>query len=124
VYRVIRASTISSATREYVTAAKMQGASDRRIIVRELLPNIAPTAISFFLIGIALVIGLEAALAFVGLSVTGVTSWGQMINEGSQSNTTVFMTLFPVGAFCLFLMSLNFVGDRLRSYFDVTEIKL
>jgi peptide/nickel transport system permease protein len=124
VFRVMRGSTISYATREYVTAAKMQGARDGRILLRELLPNIAPTAVSFFLIGIALVIALEGALSFLGLSVTGIPSWGNMIAEAQQDVKPFWLLLFASGAFCLFLFSLNFVGDRLRSYFDVSEIKL
>jgi peptide/nickel transport system permease protein len=125
VFRVMRASTISYATREYVISAKMQGATDKRIMLRELLPNIAPTALSFFLIGIALVIALEGALSFLGLSISGAPSWGNMISEaGQDTHNPVWLTLFASAAFCAFLLSLNFVGDRLRSYFDVSEIKL
>jgi len=82
VYRVIRTATLSVATKDYVVAAKVQGATDRRILMKELLPNIAPIAVSFFLIGVATVIILEGALAFLGLSVNPPTpSWGNMINE-------------------------------------------
>ena len=82
VYRVIRTATLSVATKDYVIAAKVQGATDRRILMKELLPNIAPIAVSFFLIGVATVITLEGALAFLGLSVNPPTpSWGNMINE-------------------------------------------
>jgi len=70
--------------KEFVVAAKMQGASDRRILLRELLPNIAPILISFLMIGIATVVTLEGALAFLGLSVNPPTpSWGNMINEAA-----------------------------------------
>jgi peptide/nickel transport system permease protein len=126
VYRVIRAATLAIASKDYIIAAKVQGATDRRIMMKELLPNVAAIAISFLLIGIATVVTLEGALAFLGLSVNAPTpSWGNMINE---SRTVLaenpWLVLFPSLALCLFLLCLNFVGDRLRSHFDVTDVKL
>lgn len=126
VYRVIRTATLNVATKDYVIAAKVQGATDRRILIKELLPNIAPIGVSFLLIGIATVITLEGALAFLGLSVNPPTpSWGNMINE---SRTVLaqnpWLVIFPSAALCLFLLCLNFIGDRLRTHYDVTEVKL
>ncbi|HQU00218.1 MAG TPA: ABC transporter permease [Acidimicrobiales bacterium] len=126
VYRVIRTATMNIATKDYVIAARIQGATDRRILFKELLPNVAPIGVSFLLIGIATVITLEGALAFLGLSVNPPTpSWGNMINE---SRTVLaqnpWLVIFPSLALCLFLLCLNFIGDRLRSHFDVTEVKL
>jgi len=126
IYRVIRAATLSVATKEFVVAAKMQGASDRRILLRELLPNIAPILISFLMIGIATVVTLEGALAFLGLSVNPPTpSWGNMINEArTVMAQNPWLVIFPSLVLCLFLLSLNFIGDRLRTHFDVTDVKL
>lgn len=126
VYRVIRGATLAIATKDYVTAAKVQGSSDWRILFRELLPNIAPIAVSFLLIGVATVVTLEGALAFLGLSVNPPTpSWGNMINESrTVMAQNPWLVIFPSLALCLFLLCLNFIGDRLRSYFDVTEVKL
>jgi peptide/nickel transport system permease protein len=126
VYRVIRTATLSVATKDYVIAAKVQGATDRRILLKELLPNIAPIALSFFLIGVATIIILEGALAFLGLSVNPPTpSWGNMINEArTVLSQNVWLAFFPSLALCLFLIALNFIGDRIRSHFDVTEVKL
>ena len=126
VYRVIRTATLSVATKDYIIAAKVQGATDRRILVKELLPNIAPIGVSFLLIGIATVITLEGALAFLGLSVNPPTpSWGNMINEArTVLAQNPYLVIFPSAALCLFLLCLNFIGDRLRTHFDVTEVKL
>ncbi len=126
VYRVIRTATLNVATKDYVVAAKVQGATDWRILLKELLPNVAPILVSFLLIGIATVIAIEGALAFLGLSVNPPTpSWGNMINE---SRTVLaqnpWLVIFPSAALCAFLLCLNFIGDRLRSHFDVTEVKL
>ena len=130
VYRVIRAATLSAGSKEYITAARVLGAKDRRIVFRELLPNVAPTGLSFLLFGVATVIALEGVLAFLGLSIDPNTapSWGNLINDARQSlNDTPQnwpLIIFPSAILCLFILALNFVGDRLRSYFDVTEVKL
>jgi peptide/nickel transport system permease protein len=126
VYRVIRTATLSVATKDYVIAAKVQGATDRRIMVKELLPNVAPIGVSFLLIGIATVVVLEGSLAFLGLSVNPPTpSWGNMINEARTIlQVNPWLAIFPSLAMCLFLLCLNFIGDRLRSHFDITESKL
>lgn len=131
VFRIVRAATLSYATRDFVTAARALGASDRRILVRELLPNILPTVVSFSLIGVATVIVLEGSLAFLGLSVPPPTpSWGNMLNESlsglnnvpGQSNP--WLALFPALALFLFIFSVNLAGDRLRRYLDVGPVKL
>jgi peptide/nickel transport system permease protein len=131
IFRVVRASTLSYATRDFVLAAKALGASDRRIIAREILPNITPTIVSFGLIAVATIIVLEGSLAFLGLSVQPPTpSWGNMLNEGSslltgaKGQTNPWLVIFPATAMFLLLFSLNIVADKLRAYFDVTEIKL
>lgn len=130
VYRVMRAATLSAGSKEYVTAARVQGAKDRRILFRELLPNVAPTGASFLLFGVATVIALEGVLAFLGLSITPdvAPSWGNMINESRQSLNDIPqnwpLIIFPSLTLCFFILSLNLVGDRIRSYFDVTEVKL
>ena len=131
IFRIVRASTLSYATRDFVLAAKALGASDTRILTREILPNIMPTIVSFGLIAVATIIVLEGTLAFLGLSVSPPTpSWGNMLYEGSQllvgvkGQTNVWLVIFPASAMFLLLISLNVVADKLRSYFDVTEIKL
>ena len=131
IYRVVRASTLSYATRDFVTAAKALGASDRRILGRELLPNILPTIISFGLIAVASIIVLEGTLAFLGLSVPPPTpSWGNMLNEGAgllsggKGQNNPWLVIFPAAAMFSLLFSLNVVADKLRAYFDVTEVKL
>ena len=131
IFRVVRASTLSYATRDFVLAAKALGASDTRILTREILPNIMPTIVSFGLIAVATIIVLEGSLAFLGLSVSPPTpSWGNMLNEGSslltgaKGQTNPWLVIFPAAAMFSLLISLNVVADKLRAYFDVSEIKL
>jgi peptide/nickel transport system permease protein len=131
IFRVVRASTLSYATRDFVLAAKALGASDTRILLREILPNIMPTIVSFGLIAVATIIVLEGSLAFLGLSVQPPTpSWGNMLNEGAslltgaKGQTNPWLVIFPATAMFLLLFCLNVIADKLRAYFDVTEIKL
>ncbi|MGP0029933.1 MAG: ABC transporter permease [Acidimicrobiales bacterium] len=131
IFRVIRASTLSYATRDFVLAAKALGASDRRILAREILPNIMPTVVSFGLIAVATIIVLEGSLAFLGLSVQPPTpSWGNMLNEavplltGPKGQNNPWLVIFPATAMFLLLFTLNVVADKLRAYFDVSEVKL
>ena len=120
---VVRGSTIVFSQREFVLAARMLGANNRRIMYREVLANVLPAAMSLALVGIAVAIVAEGALAFLGLSVRAPTpTWGGMISEGR-----VVLAQHPLIAFwpSLFMfitvLALNFAGDRLRSYFDVKE---
>ncbi len=131
IFRVVRASTLSYATRDFVLAAKALGASDTRILSREILPNIMPTIVSFGLIAVATIVVLEGSLAFLGLSVAPPTpSWGNMLNEGStlltgaKGQTNPWLVIFPATAMFLLLISLNVIADKLRAYFDVSDIKL
>jgi peptide/nickel transport system permease protein len=125
VYRVIRAATLSAANQDYILAAKVQGATDRRILLRELLPNVAPTGLSFLMLGIASIIGVQGTLAFLGIQQGEAPNWGEMINESRSSlDQSPWLAIFPSIALVLLILSLNFVGDRFRARFDVTEVKI
>jgi peptide/nickel transport system permease protein len=122
-FRVIRATTLSFANREFVVAARTMGATTRRILLRELLPNVIPAAVSFALIGVAVAIILEGSLAFLGLSVQLPTaSLGNIINEGVTNNllqVNPIIALWPSIYIFLLLTCLNLMADRLRTRFDV-----
>ena len=124
-YRVVRASSLSFANRDFVIAARTLGATSSRIVFREILPNVVPVAITFGLITVAGVIVIEGSLAFLGLSVPLPTaSWGNIISEGaSNGNLSVnpYIMLWPVLAMFLLLLSINLIGDRMRQRFDIRE---
>jgi peptide/nickel transport system permease protein len=127
-FRVIRATTLSFASREFVVAARATGAKTSRILLRELLPNVIPAAVSFALIGVAILIVLEGSLAFLGLSIgLPTSSLGNIINDGVNNNNlnlNPYIALWPSLYIFLLLTALNLMADRLRSYFDVREVKL
>lgn len=121
--RVARASTLAFAQREFVLASRAMGARSGRIIFRELLPNVVLPVAAFALVVIAVVVVAEGGLAFLGLSVPlPKPSWGSMIAGGrAKLATAPHISLIPSGIMFLTVMSVNFVGDRLRGLFDVKE---
>jgi peptide/nickel transport system permease protein len=122
-YRVARAATLRFADREFVVAARALGAGHRRIIVREILPNVVPSLASYALLSVAVVIVAEGALSFLGLSVAAPTpTWGSLINGGrSTLSDAPHVSLIPCAVMFITLLALNHVGDRLRAAFDVRE---
>jgi len=124
--RLVRASTASYARRDFVLAAEMMGYAKRRILWREILPNVVPSALSFALIGVAVAIVAEGALSFLGLSIRPPDpSWGNMIAEGNQYlSRDPWLVICPSLALFLTVLSLNVVGDALRAVFDVKESAL
>jgi peptide/nickel transport system permease protein len=124
-YRVVRASCLAFANRDFVIAAKTMGASTSRILFREILPNVVPAAVTFGLITVAGVIVIEGSLAFLGLSIPPPTaSWGNIIAEGATNGnlqTNPYIMIWPVIAMFLLLLSINLIGDRLRQRFDIRE---
>ncbi|TMC03142.1 MAG: ABC transporter permease [Chloroflexi bacterium] len=121
--RIIRANTLAYANREFVLAARALGARSRRILIREILPNVLPSALAFSLVAVAVVIVAEGALSFLGLSVRPPTpTWGGMIAEGGQVLAQdALVALWPALAMFVTVMALNFAGDRLQVYFEVRE---
>ena len=118
--RVSRASTLTIAQREFVTAAQALGASHLRILIRELLPNAALPLVAFFLLGVAYTIVVEGAVSFLGLGVPPpISSWGSMIGEGRDSlEIAPWLAFIPALAMFLTVLSFNLVGDTLRALTD------
>jgi peptide/nickel transport system permease protein len=124
--RIIRANTLTFAQRDFVLAARALGAGDRRIIVKEILPNVLPPVFAFSLIAVAVAIVAEGTLAFLALSVQPPTpTWGGMINEGRRLlNDAPHVAFMPAIAMFLTVLALNFAGDSLRARFEVREGRL
>ena len=122
--RLARATTIQFADREFVVAARTIGASHTRIIVRELLPNVVIPMGALALLGMAVAIVAEGALAFLGLSVENGITWGKLILFGSgprELESAYWIAFSPIIVLFLTVAALNFAGDKLRAHFDVKE---
>ena len=115
--RVVRAATMAVADREFVVAARLTGARHRRILLREIGPNVAvPLAGYLFLIaGFAIL--LEGGLSFVGLGVPyDKASWGRLIVSGrDELQRAWWWSLCPAGVFFLTLLSLSLVQEGLQA---------
>src|SRR5262245_24054853 len=121
--RITRASTLSWSEREFVLAARAQGATHRRIIVREVLPNVLPAMVSIALLGVAVAIVAEGTLAILGAGVSPDTpSWGNMIAIGRGYIERAPHIVFEPALMIFFtVLALNMLGDVVRARFDVRE---
>jgi peptide/nickel transport system permease protein len=118
--RLVRGQVLATREREFVEAARALGASDQRVIVRHILPNIIQPVIVQAAIGMAGAILAEATMSFLGLGVPPPTaSWGSMLNDGrAHLFDAPHLVLFPALAVMLAVLSFNFIGDALRDFLD------
>ena len=118
--RLVRGQVLAAREREFVEAARALGATDLRIIVRHILPNIIQPVIVQAAIGMAGAVLAEATMSFLGLGVPPPTaSWGTMLNDGRvYLFEAPHLVLFPAVAVMLAVLSFNFIGDALRDYLD------
>ncbi len=114
--RIIRGQTLSLREKEFVEAARSLGASDRRIIFREILPNLVAPIIVYSTILVPTNILFEAALSFLGVGVQPPTpSWGAMISDATNIfDIAWWFMLFPGLALLLTVLAFNLVGDGLQ----------
>jgi peptide/nickel transport system permease protein len=125
--RIARATTLTFSQREFVLAARASGATSRRILAREILPNVFLPLLAFGLLVVAIAIVAEGSLAFLGLTSQETISWGGMINGGRralQQDDIAHTSLLPAFVLFLTVLSVNFLGDRFRSAFDVRDAAL
>ncbi|MGY1746565.1 ABC transporter permease [Blastococcus sp. SYSU D00695] len=124
--RVARAATLAVSQREYVLAAGLMGGKTKRILFREIMPNVILPVAAYGLIALGVIIVLEGSLAFLGLSVEApAATWGSMIAEGKRHlDDAVHIALIPSIVMFMTVLSLNLVGDVLRGRFDVREANL
>lgn len=124
--RIVRASTLQVADREFVKAAEVLGVRRAKILLREVLPNVMPTLISFAFLTTGIIIVVESTLSFLGLSVKSpAITWGSIIAQGRiKFADTPHMVVMPSLVIFLTVLSLNFVGDQLLKRFDIREASL
>jgi peptide/nickel transport system permease protein len=121
--RIVRAQTLSLSQREYVLAARSLGARTPRVLFREILPNVVPALTVVLFTGVAILLGAEAALAFLGFSVEAPqASWGLMVSENREFiEDAWWATLFPCLMLFMTVLSFNLIGDRFARRFDIRE---
>ena len=118
--RNIRAEVLTLKESDYVKLAQVAGASTTRILWRHIFPGVSNTMIVITTLNVGGLILAEATLSFLGAGIPGPhATWGLMISEGrAYLSDAWWVTVFPGIAIFLVVMSMNFLGDWLRDYYD------
>ena len=118
--RVIRGEVLGLMQRDFIARAKVSGASDLRIMMRHLLPNVMPTLIVLLTLQVGWVIIVEASLSFLGAGIPPPTpAWGSMLADGREYVSTAWwVTTAPGVAIMLVVLAFNLAGDWLRERLD------
>jgi ABC-type dipeptide/oligopeptide/nickel transport system permease subunit len=118
--RIVRGQALSLREKEFVESARALGLRDRRVIFREILPNVAASVIVYTTLVIPNNILFEAALSFLGIGVPQeVPSWGRQLSDaGTVFTVAWWMMLFPGLFLFLTTLAFNLVGDGLRDALD------
>ena len=123
-YRVVRASTMQFASREFVMAARAMGAKPGRILMREIFPNVVKPMAAYGLVSAGSVMVIEGGLSFLGIGIGDSWGWGKMIAQG-QSGVTLqvapHVAFIPIIILFLTVLSFNFIGDKLRERLEVKQ---
>ncbi len=119
--RVARAEVMALKQRQYVMAARSVGARPGRILRNHILPHLLPSAIALATLNVSVIVLLEAGLSFLGLGVQPPDpSLGSLLSEGRQFiSAAPWLAIYPGLALLLLVLSINLVGDGLRTYLDV-----
>jgi oligopeptide transport system permease protein len=118
--RIVRGQTLSLKNKDFVEAARASGATEAQTIRRHIIPNLLGVVIVYVTLTIPQVILVESFLSFLGLGVQEpLTSWGALVNEGSQElETAPWSLFFPASFLAVTLFAFNFLGDGLRDALD------
>lgn len=120
--RIIRGQVLSLREREFIEASRSLGAGNRRIIVKDLLPNLVAPIVVYSTLLIPSAIVFEATLSFLGLGVVPPTAtWGNMLadaSNGSLYTVAWWMVVFPSLAVLMLTLAFNLFGDGLRDALD------
>jgi len=114
--RLIRGSVLEAKENEYVRAARVLGASNRRIMFRHILPNVIGPILVYATLGLGIAIMITAGLSYLGLGAQPPSpEWGAMLNQGREfMRHAWWMPVFPGLAIVIAVLSINLIGDGLQ----------
>lgn len=118
--RVVRGETFTIAGNDYVVAARALGATQPRVLLRHITPNILPLAVVIGTLDVGAIIILESTLSFLGLGIQPPTvSWGKELSDARQYiQLAWWTTTFPGLALLAVVLAINLLGDSLRDALD------
>ena len=124
--RIVRGQVLSLRTRPFVEASRALGAGPWWILRRHIIPNVLGVVIVYLTLTVPAIILYESFLSFLGLGIQPpMASWGSLIAEGVEQINPIriywWLILFPAGVMVTTLLALNFLGDGLRSAWEVRE---
>jgi ABC-type dipeptide/oligopeptide/nickel transport system permease subunit len=117
--RLIRGQVLSLREREFVQAAQVMGVPTRRILFKELLPNLVAPIVVATSLSLPAFVTAEAGLSYLGIGITGIPTLGQTIFDAQNWWEVYPLYLWaPVLTICVLVLSLNLLGDSIRDAFD------
>lgn len=118
--RVVRGEALAIRQQDFIARARVSGASNSRIMMRHIFPNLVNTVVVLATLEVGHVIILESTLSFLGAGIPAPTpAWGVMVADGRDLITTAWwIFLFPCLAIVLTVLSMNLLGDWLRDRLD------
>jgi ABC-type dipeptide/oligopeptide/nickel transport system permease subunit len=118
--RILRGITLSVRHQDYIVSAQSLGASHRHILLRHVLPNVIPFALTYATLGLGSIILATSGLSYIGLGAQPPSpEWGAMLNAGRPHiRSAWWMSIFPGLFIFLAVLSVNLVGERLRVLLD------
>ena len=124
--RLVRGETLTIRAQDYISRARVSGASNPRIMLRYIFPNIVNTIVVLATLQVGFVIVLEATLSFLGAGISRPTpAWGLMVADGREFVTDAWwVSFFPGLAILLTVLSMNLLGDWLRDKLDPKQRNL
>jgi peptide/nickel transport system permease protein len=123
--RLVRGEVLSVREQEYVQAARAVGASDLKIMLRHVLPNVVGVMVVQATLTVALAILLESAVSYLGFGIQPPTpSWGNLLTDARSTMTQQpWLTWFPGMMIVITALCVNFVGDGLRDALDPRAVE-
>lgn len=123
--REVRGRFYSLRNEDFVTAARLDGSSERRLIFRHILPSLTSHILAVITLALPIMIVAETALSFLGIGLKPpVVSWGVLLQDAQNVRTIAtapWLLIWPAGAVILTVLSFNFLGDGLRDAADPYE---
>lgn len=117
--RVVRGEVLSLREQEFISSAKTIGMRRRDIVLRELLPNVAPIVSVLMGLEMGRAVVVEAIMSFVGFSSSDIATWGGIIADArSYLHQAWWAMTYPIAVIVVVVLGLNALGDGLRQHFD------
>jgi peptide/nickel transport system permease protein len=122
--RLVRAEVRATSERDFVAAARANGVTPARLLVRHVLPHAMTPMLVAATLGVGQVVVVEAGLSFLGYGIAPpAASWGSLIRDGREVlGTAWWMSVFPGISLAATVLAVNVLGDRLRSALSTRQL--